>query len=199
MGEFMKYLVSAAVLACGLAQPAFAQDAEETTNDKAGLRIEGRLIYETPTVSNVEEEGDVYKLGSAVAFGGEVGFDIAVGKSVVVGPYANYEFSSVENCDGADCVSETDSYTVGLQIGVKVGSNGMIYLKGGYASMGLEASDGSLSFKERGNGIGGAIGYERGFGEHLYGRVEFGYSDNGKIFGIDFQRRHAGIALGARF
>ncbi|MGH8063415.1 MAG: hypothetical protein ACREO7_15535 [Pseudoxanthomonas sp.] len=31
------------------------------------------------------------------------------------------------------------------------------------------------------------------------GRVEFGYGDNGRIGGINFQRRHAGVALGVRF
>jgi len=188
-----------AVLACGVAQPALAQDGEGAPNDKAGLRIEARASLETPTVSSVIEEGDVYKLGSSVAFGGEAGFDIALGGSVVAGPYVTYEFSTVENCEGTDCVRATNNYAAGLHLGVKAGANGLFYGKVGYASLGLEAESGGLIVGERGGGVQGAIGYEQGFGKTLYGRVEIGYADNGDIFGINFQRRHAGIALGARF
>jgi outer membrane immunogenic protein len=197
----MKKVVFSAVLALGLAQPAFAQDGESAAAGKAGFRVEARAVLETPTVSSVFDDDDVYKLGSAMAFGGEVGFDFAVSETVVLGPYATYEFSTVENCEAGDCVSATDNYAIGLHGGVAVGSKGLVYAKVGYASLGLEASivTPALNASERGGGVQGAIGYEHGFGENFYGRVEFGYADNGDIFGINFQRRHAGFALGARF
>ena len=194
----MKYLFLAAALSCGLAQPAFAQD-EDSGNDKAVFRIESRATLETPTVSSVAEEDDVYKLGTAMAYGGEVGFDIAVSDTVVVGPYGTYEVSTVENCDGADCVNATDNYAFGLHAGVNVGKSGMVYAKVGYASLGLEATFSGITFSERGDGIEGAIGYEQGFGGNFYGRIELGYADNGDIFGINFQRRHAGVSAGVRF
>jgi len=195
----MKRIVIAAVLSLGVAQPAFAQDGEAAAGSKAGFRIEGRAVLETPTVSNLDDDDNVYKLGSAVAFGGEVGFDLAVSDTVVLGPYATYEFSTVENCEAGDCVSATDNYAIGLHGGVTVGSVGLVYAKLGYASLGLEADIGALEVSDRGGGVQGAIGYEHGFGRNFYGRVEIGYADNGDIFGIDFQRRHAGVALGARF
>ena len=67
----MNKTVIAAVLALGAAQPAFAQDGESPASGKAGVRIEARAVLETPTVSNLEDDDAVYKLGSAVAFGGE--------------------------------------------------------------------------------------------------------------------------------
>lgn len=182
-----------------LAQPAFAQDSNTPTNARDGFRVEARATYETPTVSSVAQNNDVYKLGSAFAYGGEAGFDIAVSDNVVVGPYVTYEISTVENCDGADCVSAENNLAAGLHIGYAVSSSGQIYGKVGYASLRLEANVGNLSVSESGNGVQGAIGYEQGFGNNFYGRVEFGYADNGKIFGINFQRRHAGVALGVRF
>ncbi|OJW57635.1 MAG: hypothetical protein BGO57_03305 [Sphingomonadales bacterium 63-6] len=194
----MKYLFLAAALAGAFAQPAFAQE-EEGKNDKAGFRIEVRATLETPTVSSVEEEGDIYKLGSAMAFGGEAGFDFAVSDKVVVGPYGTYEISTVKNCVGADCLKATDNYAFGLHAGVTVGDRGLVYAKVGYASLGLEVSTPGLTVSERGGGVEGAIGYEHGFGSNFYGRVEFGYADNGDIFGINFQRRRAGLSLGARF
>jgi len=67
----MKKIAIAAVLALGAAPPAFAQVGEAAANSKAGFRIEARAVLETPTVSNLEDDDAVYKLGSAVAFGGE--------------------------------------------------------------------------------------------------------------------------------
>lgn len=195
----MNKIAISILLVLGVAQPALAADGDGAANSHAGLRVEARATLETPTVSSIIEDDDVYKLGSAVAFGGEVGFDIAAGDKIVVGPYATYEVSSVENCDGADCVSATDNYAVGLHAGLNVGSRGLVYAKVGYASLGLEANIGALEESERGTGVQAAIGYEHGFGEHFYGRLEFGYADNGDIFGINFQRRHAGTSLGVRF
>lgn len=194
----MKKLITVAVLAAGFATPAFAQDAGQD-NDKAGFRVEARAVYETPTVSSIAQNNDVYKVGSAVAFGGEAGFDIAVGSSVVVGPYVTFEKSSVEASDGTDTLKVKDNLGAGLHVGYAIGSKGLIYGKVGYAKLRVEARSGNLSATESGSGFQGAVGYEHGFGEMFYGRVEFGYGDNGRIGGINFQRRHAGVALGVRF
>src|SRR4051794_14588366 len=68
-----------------------------------GVRAEPRLGYEPPTVS---DSGNVFKIGSAVSCGAEAGFDLRLGRNVVAGPYAVYEFSSVHLCDGSDCLRE---------------------------------------------------------------------------------------------
>lgn len=194
----MKKLIVAALFAAGFASPAFAQE-EGQTNAKAGFRVEARAIYETPTVSSIIEDDDVYKIGSAVAWGGEAGFDIAVSSSVVVGPYVTFEKSSVKATDGADTLKVKDNLGAGLHVGYAIGSKGQIYGKVGYAKLRIEAQSGALSATESGSGFQGAVGYEHGFGEIFYGRVEFGYGDNGRIGGINVQRRHAGVAIGARF
>lgn len=194
----MKKLIVAAVLAAGFATPAFAQDAKET-NAKAGFRVEARAIYETPTVSSIVQNNDVYKIGSAMAFGGEAGFDIAVSSSFVAGPYVTFEKSSVKATDGTDTLKVKDNFAAGLHLGYAVGPTGQIYGKVGYAKLRLEAQSGALRVTESGAGVQGAIGYEHGFAEQFYGRVEFGYGDNGSIGGVNVQRRHAGVALGVRF
>lgn len=194
----MKKLIVVAICAAGFASPAFAQE-EGEGNAKAGVRLEARAVYETPTVSSVVQNNDVYKVGSAVAFGGEAGFDFAVGSSVVVGPYVTFEKSSVEATDGTDTLKVKDNLGAGLHLGYAVGDKGQIYGKVGYAKLRVEAQSAAISATASGSGFQGAIGYEHGFGEAFYGRVEFGYGDNGRIGGINFQRRHAGIALGVRF
>lgn len=194
----VKTVFGAAVLVAIAAQPAFAQD---SGNDIArdGVRIEARATYETPTVSSLVQANDVYKLGSAFAFGGELGLDLAVSDAIVVGPYATYEFSNVESCDGADCVSAEDNFAAGLHVGYALGESNQLYGKVGYNKFSLEADIANLVVSESGDGFAFAIGYEHGLSENLYARVEFGYADVGDIFGINFQRRHAGVAVGARF
>lgn len=194
----MKRLILAAACAVGFAVPALAQEGE--SNAKAGLRVEARAVYETPTVSDIDDEDDdVYKLGSAVAFGGEVGFDVAVSSSVVVGPHLTFEKSSVKTSDGTDYLKVKDNLAAGLHIGYAVGSKGQIYSKLGYAKLRLEAQVGAFRETASGSGVQGAIGYEHGFGDKFYVRAEAGYGDNGRIGGIKFQRRHVGVGMGVRF
>lgn len=194
----MKKLSLAAALGAGLATPAFAQDAD-TSTARDGFRIEARATYETPTVSSIEQDGDVFKIGSAFAFGGEAGFDIAVSNSVVVGPYAQYEFSTVESCESNVCLSAEGYFEAGLHVGLATGPSGQVYGKVGYADQSYRFEGAGLDVSDRGAGFAFALGYEHSFGENFYGRVEGGYADLGEVFTINTQRRHFGVALGARF
>ncbi|WP_271078948.1 outer membrane beta-barrel protein [Aurantiacibacter sp. MUD61] len=191
----MNKMILAVVLGAAVSTPAFAQDG----GPRDGLRIEARATYETPTVSSVIEEDDVFKIGSAFAFGGELGYDVAVSNAVTVGPYVQYEVSGVESCDGEFCLSGEDYIEGGLSVGYAVGTSGAIYGKLGYGEFTLEATDGVDSVSESGGGVAFALGYEQGFGENFFGRVEGGYADVGELFGLNVQRRHFGVTLGARF
>lgn len=192
------YLVIAAAIAC-LPGVAAAQDMDASQEAPAhkfgGARIEARLGYETPTVS---EDNDVYKIGSAVSYGGEIGFDIRANK-VVLGPYANYEFSSVELCDGADCLGEKGNFSVGARIGVIAGEKTLVYGKIGYANIDFDVRSGTASASVSKSGVQGALGVEVGFGGKLYGFVEGSYADYGNFYGINLQRRQVAGGIGVRF
>ncbi|WP_160612322.1 outer membrane beta-barrel protein [Pontixanthobacter aestiaquae] len=97
------------------------------------------------------------------------------------------------------CWRRWGSWTVGLHIGYALNDSGQLYGKIGYSRLKLEADVLGLQASESGSGVGFAVGYENGLGENAYARVEFGYADNGEIFGLNFQRRHAGVGLGVRF
>lgn len=194
----MKKMILAAALCAGLATPAFAQD-ESTSTARGGFRIEGRATYETPTVSSIEEDGDVFKIGSAFAFGGEAGFDLAVSDTIVVGPYAQYEFSTVETCEGDLCLSAEGYFEAGLHVGLATSENGQVYGKVGYADQSYTIEGPGITVSENGSGFAFALGYEHSFGETFYGRIEGGYADLGEVFTINTQRRHFGVSLGARF
>jgi outer membrane immunogenic protein len=190
----MKKFVVLSIIFVTISTPALAEG-----TSKSGVRVEARVIWETPTVSSVIQANDVFKIDSAVAVGAEAGYDFKISDTIVVGPYVNYESSSAKACSPTDCLKVKGNLAAGIHAGLSVSDRGQLYVKAGYASMKITATSGNLSVSESGSGVQGAIGFEYGFGKNFYGRVEFGYGDNGKIGGVNFQRRHAGIGLGARF
>ena len=194
-----KYLAAVAAFVC-VPGVAAAQDAAPAApaspaSQFAGVRLEARLGYETPTVS---EDNNVYKIGSAVSYGGEAGFDVRVGNNVVMGPYATYEFSSVELCDGGDCLSEDGNLGAGVRVGVVAGRT-LIYGKLGYARIRFTASSGTFTGSESESGVQGAIGVNVNFGRNVYGLAEINYGDYGSFAGINLQRRHVAAGVGFRF
>jgi outer membrane immunogenic protein len=191
------YLAALAAFVC-VPGVAAAQDATPTAPAAqfAGVRFEARLGYETPTVS---DDGDVYKIGSAVSYGGEAGFDLRVSNNVVLGGYATYEFSSVDLCDGGDCLSEDGNLGAGVRVGFVAGGRTLIYGKLGYARIRFTASSGGLTASDSDEGVQGAIGVNVNFGRHVYGLAEINYADYGRFAGINLQRRHVAAGVGVRF
>jgi len=176
------YLAAFAAIVCAPGIAA-AQDTNVAPHFN-GVRAEVRLGYETPTVS---DDGDVYKIGSAVSYGGEVGFDFRLGRNVVAGPYATYEFSSVDLCDGGDCISEDGNLGVGARVGVVVSPRVLVYGKIGYARIRFSASSGGLTASESDEGVQGAIGLNLNFSRHVYGLAEINYADYGRFGSVSCQ------------
>lgn len=190
-----KYLaLGAALLACAPAMAA-AQEAEPVEQNFNGVRVEARLGYETPTIS---DDGDVYKIGSAASYGGEIGFDIEAGK-VVVGPYATYEFSSVKLCDGPDCIQEDGNLGAGVRLGFVAAPTVLVYGKLGYARITFSANTAFGSGSGSKDGVQGAIGVNVNFGKHAYGLIEANYGDYGDFYGFGLQRRQVVGGIGVRF
>jgi len=188
------YLAALAAIVCAPGMAA-AQTTDATPHFN-GVRLEARLGYETPTVS---DSGSVFKIGSAVSYGGEAGFDLRLGHNVVAGPYAVYEFSSVKLCDGPDCISEDGNLGVGGRVGVVVSPRVLIYGKIGYARIRFTASSGGATGSESADGVQGAIGLNLNLGSHFYGLAEINYADYGRFEGINLQRRHVAAGIGVRF
>ena len=191
----MKYYLAAVAATVCVPGVAAAQNSD-TTPHFNGVRAEARLGYETPTVS---DSGNVFKIGSAVSYGGEVGFDLSLGGNVVAGPYAVYEFSSVDLCDGADCLSEDGNLGLGARVGVAVSPTMLVYGKVGYSRIRFTASSGGVTGSESDEGVQGAIGLNVNLSRHVYGMAEINYTDYGQFEGINLQRRHVAAGIGVRF
>lgn len=165
-------------------------------NDFDGVRAEARLGWETPTVSEDEE---VFKIESDISYGGEVGYDFAASDHVVVGPYAVYEFSNVNICDGGDCLREDGNLGAGVRVGWVASPDWLVYGKLGYAQIRFTANIGAVSGSDSEGGIQGAIGANYNFNKNVYGLVEINYGDYGKFADINLQRRHVVAGVGVRF
>lgn len=208
----MKKLLLAAASVALLPVPAFAQDQGYYDDDpiasaRDGLRVEGRIVYEQ--INDPDDATAIsYELGSGIGFGGEIGYDVAVSDTVAIGPFVSYEASTVEDCDIDLCVESGGYFVAGLHAGFAIGANSQVYGKVAYSQLELAVEGiiddgfGNTIFideSETGGGFQFAIGYEQGFGQNAYGRIELGSGSNSDIYGFDFQRTHVGAAIGLRF
>lgn len=187
----MKKIILAAAVFAATSTPALAEGI-------SGPRAVARVGWETPTVSG-NLLGDVYKVGQAVSFGGEVGYDHAVSDKVTLGAYGVIDFSGVEACDVGDCLKVSNTKGAGARLGFGVGANGVVYGKIGYADLSLKANVGTIVDKISKGGVQGGLGYEGGLGKSAFWMLEANYADFGKIGGINFQRRHVAAGVGVRF
>ena len=190
-----------------VAAPAYAQF--------SGPRVEARLAFEsvkaTINTGNPLDTGDE----QAIAYGGEVGYDLQLGPAVV-GAYAGLEGSNLRSCEevfGNDegCLNQGRNLYVGARVGFPLAPRVMIYAKGGL-------SNGSVDIDYHGS-AGGApdfqasesfSGYHIGAGAEvalisgLYGRFEYVHADYGEFrfdpqtFG-ELTRGQAMVGLGLRF
>jgi outer membrane immunogenic protein len=187
----MKKFILAALACAATITPAHAEGID-------GARVVARLGWETPTVSG-NALGGVYKVGQAVSFGGEAGYDFKVSDKVTFGPYGVIDFSGVKACDVGDCLKVKHTYGVGGRVGYGVGDAGVIYAKVGYANIKLKANVGPVVDSTSKGGVQGALGYEGGLGKSAFWMLEANYADFGSIGGINFQRRHVAAGVGFRF
>lgn len=200
----MKLMTVAIALGAIISTPALAQ--EGPIDSKDGVRIEGRVAWERLNDPQLDQ-GINYELGSGIAYGGEIGFDVPVSNRVVVGPYAQINGSTVEECDGQLCVTAGGYWAAGIHAGLLVGTNGMVYAKAGYGQQTIDLTgpfndNGTIinfDESETGGGYNFALGYDHSFGRNFYGRIETSISESYDIYGFDFQRSTIGVSLGARF
>jgi len=140
----------------------------------------------------------------ALRVGGAMGYDIAVGKGVVIGGEAGFGY------DVAGSKSYTLSTTtarvtggydldVSLRAGVKVGPSSLVYVKAGYTNSETRATltvgGTTTKLKSHDDGYRLGAGVEQAFGEHVYAKAEYRFSD----YGDDVTRHQLLVGLGYRF
>lgn len=142
----------------------------------------------------------------ALRVGGALGYDVAVAKGVVIGGEADFGYDiagSKSYAQGTTSARVTGGYDldVSLRAGIKVGPSSLVYVKGGYtnsetrASLSVGGTTGTTKLKSHDDGYRLGVGVEQAFGEHVYAKAEYRFSD----YGDDVTRHQLLVGLGYRF
>jgi len=144
----------------------------------------------------------------ALRVGGAIGYDVAVGKGVVIGAEAGFGYDiagSKSYTLSTTTARVTGGYDldVSLRAGVQVGPSSLVYVKGGYtnsetrAKLTVGGTTGTTvtRLKSHDDGYRLGAGVEQAFGEHVYAKAEYRFSD----YGDDVTRHQLLVGLGYRF
>ncbi|MEH3041364.1 MAG: outer membrane beta-barrel protein [Sphingomonas paucimobilis] len=215
----MKLLMVAAIAAVGCATPAGAQDkpfdpygdggGEVTYRDPmTGFRVEVAGGYDRLEINYVDGDTKYYDGADGIRYGGEVGYDVAIGGKVLLGAYAGYAGASTKRCDDvgtfvALCQRAKGELGGGVRLGLRVGERAQLYGKVGYASMPLELAFSTERTTENFAGMNFGLGGEIGLGSRAFAKAELvatNFRTRDTLYeGYNFDRRHAVAGFGYRF
>lgn len=217
----MRYLVG--LLCAVIATPAMAQESDQKSGSDSsigGFRIEAHAGIERPNLSE-GTNGVTYvaKLGSALAYGGEIGYDVPVSSTITVGPYVSYDLANSDICDTGSiptgtitiCFDAKSNISGGLRGAIAAGQRGELYASLGYAKYDYDYAEvvrngtntvvSSYASTDGDEGIDVGFGYNHTVMDHVYLGVGMRVTELGHFEGtsVKLQRFQGQVNLGARF
>jgi len=212
----------AAASAATIAVPAAAQDGE---TNFTGLRVEGLVGYDSArpgSDDDIDNADDLDQSIDDVTYGVGVGYDMNLG-GVVVGVEGEWMQSEAKTdfdtfgfteFGVANIDAGRDLYA-GIRVGVPVGSNALVYAKGGYtnAKFNVLATDNTTDTETDLDldGWRAGAGVEFGITDNIYIKGEYRYSNyqRGSVeapsgmdsdrFDVDVDRHQGVVGVGVRF
>ena len=186
MKKFSIVLAPVAILA---AAPAQAE----------GFRAELHTGVDHVSADDQGETGIMYGIG--------LGYDFAVSDRVELGIDLSADLASTDGCEtGAivagdrACVDARRDLAAALRLGYKVTEQGTLYALAGYSNARFRASyttPAGVTTRDSANfdGFRLGAGYQQGFGERTYGKVEYRYSN----YENDLSRHQLLLGVGVKF
>ena len=164
-----------------------------------GFRAEVHGGWDHASSDDQGESGIVYGVG--------LGYDHPVGERLTVGVDLSADLSSVDECETSvivandrACLDAGRDLAAALRLGYKVSDQGTIYALAGYTNArfrfdyttpaGVLTRDGANL-----DGFRLGAGYQHAFGEKLYGKVEYRYSN----YEADVTRHQVLLGVGVNF
>ena len=144
---------------------------------------------------------------SGIVYGLGFGYDMDVGQNGFIGLDFSIDDSTQRECENSAllandrlCVSAGRDLAAGVRGGIKVGERSKVYALAGYTNARFRASyrtpAGAVTRDgENLDGFRLGAGYEHGFGENLYGKVEYRYSN----YEADVDRHQVLFGVGVSF
>lgn len=187
MKKFSIVLAPIAILAA--AAPAHAE----------GFRVELHTGIDHVSADEQGETGIMYGIG--------LGYDVAIADRLELGLDLSADLASTDGCEtgaivAADlaCVDARRDLAAALRLGYKVSERGTIYGLAGYSNARFRASyttPAGVTTRDSANfdGFRLGAGYQHGFGERTYGKVEYRYSN----YENDLSRHQLLLGVGLKF
>ena len=217
----MRTMFVALLLTGGVASPALAQDGSPFT----GFRVEALGGYDV-LKSGDENYDDGDDSMEGVAFGVGAGYDFDLG-GVVAGIEGEFtestgkqEYDETLDVPFSTRIETGRDLYVGGRIGMRVAPATLVYAKGGYTNTSIEAQfdgdDDRLELDTNADGWRVGAGVEQLFGDNMFGKVEYRYSNYNNLdysddfdlgdldpenysTDIDLDRHQVMLGLGFRF
>jgi outer membrane immunogenic protein len=140
-------------------------------------------------------------------YGVGIGYDIAVSPKFEVGIDLSADLASTEGCEknaivanDRACVDAKRDLAAALRVGYKVSEQGTLYALAGYTNARFRAAyttPAGVTTRDSANfdGFRVGAGYQHAFGDKLYGKVEYRYSN----YEAGLERHQGLIGLGVKF
>ena len=187
MKKFVFILFSTSAIL--VASPAAAQ----------GFRAEVHGGWDHASSDDQGESGIVYGVG--------LGYDLPVGERMTVGVDLSADLSSVDECETSvlaandrACLDAGRDLAAALRLGYKVSDQGTIYALAGYTNARFRfdyTTPAGVTTRDGANldGFRLGAGYQHAFGEKVYGKVEYRYSN----YEADVTRHQVLLGVGVNF
>lgn len=184
----MKSYIFAAVVMSVAATPAFAKGAY--------VQVQGG--YDKISVAGSSADG--------IAYGVAAGYDFALSDKAFIGVEASLDDSSTKECESdilalGDrlCALAGRDIAAVARLGYNLSEASQLYVLAGYTNARLKVTydDGisKASVADNGDGFRVGAGYKHNFGEKLFGKLEYRYSN----YEADFSRNQVLAAIGVNF
>jgi outer membrane immunogenic protein len=144
---------------------------------------------------------------SGIVYGIGLGYDVAIAPKVELGLDLSADLSSMEECENnvvlandLACLDAGRDLAAAVRLGYKVSDRGTLYALAGYtnARYRFEYTTPAGVTTRDGRNLDGfrlGAGYQHDFGERMYGKVEYRYSN----YEADVTRHQALIGVGVKF
>jgi len=187
MKTYLYALASVAVLAA--AAPASAE----------GFRAEIHGGWDHARAAGEGDSGIVYGIGA--------GYDVAIGEKAEIGLDLSADLSSMKECETSSivlndraCLRAQRDLAAAIRLGYKVTPQGTIYALAGYSNARFRfdyTNPAGNTVRDSANldGFRLGAGYQHGFGERTYGKVEYRYSN----YENDVTRHQVLLGVGLNF
>lgn len=177
----MKKLYCAALAAATVVVPAALVSAPASAE---GFHAEIHSGWDHVSVSGYKDDGIAYGVG--------LGYDLPLGDTAFIGIEGSADDANTKKCVSGLCVSTKRDLSAVARVGAKVGGNYKLYALAGYANGRVSATGlGSAN----GDGFRAGAGVQAGFGSHLYGKLEYRYTN----YEAGFTRNQVLAGLGVEF